>query len=65
MTSILQKYSKSPKIGSLILVETNIFEFPHEIGKKVTLMTNLHLTWYFHPFASLFFKLSFSFSGRI
>jgi hypothetical protein len=34
MTSTLQFLSKSPKIGLLILVEANIFEFQHEIGKK-------------------------------
>jgi hypothetical protein len=65
MISTLQKNSKTPKISLLILVEANIFEFQHEIGKKLSLMTNLHLTWYFHPFTSLFFKLSFKFSGRI
>jgi hypothetical protein len=57
MTSILQMFSKSPKGGLLILVETNFFEFQHEIGKKVTLTTNLHLTWYLHPFTSLIYLL--------
>jgi hypothetical protein len=59
MTSTVQKTSKSPKIGLLILVEANIFEFQHEIGKKVSLMTTLHLTWYFHPFTSLIFQTIF------
>ncbi len=56
MTSTLQIFSKIQKIGLLILVEANIFKFQHEIGKKVSLMTNLHLTWYFHPL----YKFNFS-----
>jgi len=59
MTNTFQIFFKSSKIGLLILVKANICEFQHEIGKKVSLMTNLHLTWYFHPFTSLIFQTIF------